>query len=125
MFNSIKIFFQATLERTLLITGINVALVVGVILNLINQGSAFISFDIAHLNFTKFILTFFVPFGVSVYSSARIRLKMVVGKRSKLDAKLLCVNCGETKMNIKKGQKIKECPKCGEKTKYKVIEINK
>lgn len=123
MLNSIKIFFQATLERSLLITGINVAIVVGVILNLINQGDAFIRFDLAHLNFTKFILTFFVPFGVSVYSSARIRLNMIVGKRAKLDAKLLCVHCGETKMDIKKGQEIEECPKCGEKTKYKVIEL--
>jgi len=30
-----------------------------------------------------------------------------------------------TKMKIKKGQKVEECIGCGEKTKYKAIEINK
>ena len=68
MLKSIKIFFQVSSEPSLLITGIKVALIVGVILNLINQGNTFIRFDIIHLNFIKFILTFFVPFGVSVYS---------------------------------------------------------
>lgn len=123
MLKSIKIFFQVSSEPSLLITGIKVALIVGVILNLINQGNTFIRFDIIHLNFIKFILTFFVPFGVSVYSSARITLKMVVGKRAKINAKVECVSCGETKINIREGELIEECPKCGKKTNYKIIEI--
>ena len=110
-------------ERSLLITAVKVAIVVGVILNLINQGNAFIHFNFIQLNFIKFVLTFFVPFGVSVYSSARIRLKMVVGKRAKINAKVECVSCGETKLNIKEGQLIEECPICGKHTKYKVIDI--
>ena len=125
MFNAIKIFFQATADRSLLITAVKVALVVGVILNLINQGNAFINFDFTHLDITKFILTFFVPFGVSAYSSAKIRLKMKVRERAKINAKVKCVTCGETSLEISEGQKMEACINCGEKTKYNVIEIIK
>ena len=123
MLNSIKIFIQAATERSLLITGIKIALVVGVILNLINQGNAFIHFDITHLDFIKFVLTFLVPFGVSVYSSVIIRLKIVVGKRARINARIKCVSCGDTSIEVKEDELIEKCPKCGEKTKYKIIEI--
>ncbi|MCH8325349.1 MAG: nitrate/nitrite transporter NrtS [Bacteroidetes bacterium] len=100
-----------------------VALVVGVVLNLINQGNAFIHFDITHLDFIKFVLTFLVPFGVSVYSSVIIRLKIVVGKRARINAKVKCVSCGDISIDVKEDELIEKCPKCGEKTKYKIIEI--
>jgi len=123
MINSIKIFFQATAEKSLLITAVKVAIVVGVILNLINQGNVFIHFNFTNLDPTKFILTFFVPFGVSAYSSAKIRLKMKVGDRAKINAEIKCVTCGETSMEINEGDQIKGCINCGNSTKYKVIKI--
>lgn len=123
MLNSIKIFFKASSERSLIITGIKIALVVGIILNLINQGYAFIRFDIIHLNLVKFVLTFFVPFGVSVYSSTKIRLKPIAGKRAMINAEVKCVSCGDTFIEIKKDELIKVCPKCGLKTKYKVTDV--
>ena len=50
-----------------------VALVVGTILNLINQGDALLSG--APLNFTKIILTFAVPYCVATYGAVSYRLR--------------------------------------------------
>ena len=48
-----------------------VAVIVGTILNLINQGDALLSG--AHLNFTKIILTFVVPYCVATYGAVSYR----------------------------------------------------
>jgi hypothetical protein len=50
-----------------------VAVVVGAILNLINQGDAFLNG--AHLNLTKIILTFAVPYCVATYGAVSYRLQ--------------------------------------------------
>jgi len=123
LFKSLKIFFQAAKEKELLITAFKVALVVGVILNLINQGKNIVNFS--NLNLTKFILTFFVPFGVSIYSSAIMRLNIQVGERAKIKAKVKCLNCKDGELKIEENQLVEECVNCGDKTKYKVIEIIK
>ena len=49
-----------------------VALIVGVTLNLINQGDAL--FGGGQLNFTKLILTFAVPYCVATYGAVSFRL---------------------------------------------------
>ncbi len=51
-----------------------VALIVGTILNLINQGDAL--FGEGHLNFAKIILTFAVPYCVATYGAVSYRLKV-------------------------------------------------
>lgn len=121
--NSIKIFFKASADRSLILTAIKVAVIVGIILNLINQSEALIQFDLSNLNYLKFILTFFIPFGVSVYSSVRMRLNIKVGTRAKIDAVVNCVSCEQNTFEIKKDDLIKDCENCGENTKYKVVEV--
>ena len=49
-----------------------VALIVGAILNLINQGDAL--FSSAQLNWTKLILTFAVPYCIATYGAVSFRL---------------------------------------------------
>lgn len=49
-----------------------IALIVGMILNLINQGDAL--FGKADLNFTKVILTFVVPYCVATYGAVSYRI---------------------------------------------------
>ena len=49
-----------------------VALIVGTILNLINQGDALLGEG--HLNLTKIILTFAVPYCVATYGAVSYRL---------------------------------------------------
>jgi hypothetical protein len=50
-----------------------VALIVGTILNLINQGDALVAG--ARLNLTKLILTFAVPYAVATYGAVSYRLR--------------------------------------------------
>jgi hypothetical protein len=54
-----------------------VALIVGTILNLINQGDAL--FNGAHLNLTKIILTYAVPYCVATYGAVSYRLSKKKG----------------------------------------------
>ncbi len=52
-----------------------VALIVGTILNLINQGDAL--FEAGSVNFTKILLTYAVPYLVATYGAVSYRLNVV------------------------------------------------
>lgn len=58
---------------------LGVALVVGTILNLINQGDALLGGT--DLDFTKIILTFVVPYCVATYGAVSYRLGAAQGGR--------------------------------------------
>ncbi|MDH6260506.1 hypothetical protein M2427_004445 [Bradyrhizobium sp. BR13661] len=51
------------------------ALVVGTVLNLINQGDAL--FGTMAVNWFKITLTYFVPYAVSTYDAASVRIRQV------------------------------------------------
>ncbi|MDO6621268.1 nitrate/nitrite transporter NrtS [Oceanihabitans sp. 1_MG-2023] len=61
-------------EREIVISSLKVAIVVGLILNLINQGEKLIALDFKHLNLLKFFITFSVPYMVSTYASVKVKL---------------------------------------------------
>lgn len=61
-------------EKEIVTSSIKVALVVGLILNLINQGENLITLDFKHLNLLKFFITFTVPYLVSTYASVKVKL---------------------------------------------------
>jgi hypothetical protein len=62
-------------ERDIVISSIKVALVVGCVLNLINQGEKLIALDFKQLNLLKFFITFSVPYMVSTYASVKVKLE--------------------------------------------------
>jgi hypothetical protein len=51
-----------------------VALIVGVLLNLINQGDALLGHE--HVNVVKLVLTFIVPYCVATYGAVSYRLSL-------------------------------------------------
>ncbi len=63
-------------------SALKVSLIVGIILNFINQGDAIFSLDYSAINYTKLFLTFLVPFLVSVYAS--IQTKKVINKENEI-----------------------------------------
>jgi len=65
---------KVAFEKDIVISSLKVALVVGSILNLINQGEILLSFQLGEINWLKLTLTFAVPYLVSTYASVRIRL---------------------------------------------------
>ncbi len=62
-------------ERDIVISSIKVAIVVGCVLNLINQGEKLIALDFKQLNLLKFFVTFSVPYMVSTYASVKVKLE--------------------------------------------------
>lgn len=67
---AIKIAF----EKEIVISSIKVAIIVGLILNLINQGENLVTLNFKHLNLLKFFITFSVPYLVSTYASVKVKL---------------------------------------------------
>jgi hypothetical protein len=72
MKNVIKNCYLQIRTKLNLIKHIKVALFVGAILNLINQFDPIIGMKIGKINYIQLVITFFVPFAVSVYSAATI-----------------------------------------------------
>jgi hypothetical protein len=66
-------FIEQIADNKNLLKHLRTALFIGFMVNIINQGGRLIHLDFDSIDFFKFILTFIVPFGVSVYSAATIR----------------------------------------------------
>lgn len=99
-------------------------LIVGVILNLINQGSEIVGLQFGQINYPKFFLTFMVPFSVSIYSSTTTKLKFFTGEFAFIDAELICKSCKKSKQKVKKGERVKDCPECPPgKARWKIIRL--
>ncbi|MGE3727032.1 MAG: nitrate/nitrite transporter NrtS [Candidatus Sericytochromatia bacterium] len=67
--NSVYPFFKVALSAKILINSFKIALVVGTVLNLINQGSALTSGQ--GISWLYVFLNFCVPFCVATYSAAK------------------------------------------------------
>ena len=66
-------WFVTARTRSIQLSGLKVALLVGIILNLINQGSAIVSGDWTSVSFPKLFLTFCVPYCVAVYAGTQAK----------------------------------------------------
>ena len=67
-------FLTVALHKDIVVSSLKVALFVGTILNLINQGDQLLSLDTQHLDWFKLALTYSVPYLVSTYASVRTKL---------------------------------------------------
>ncbi|MBL4662382.1 MAG: nitrate/nitrite transporter NrtS [Flavobacteriaceae bacterium] len=65
---------KIVLEKDIVISSLKLAIVVGSVLNLINQGEYLVSFQWEAISWSKFALTFVAPYLVSSYASVRMRL---------------------------------------------------
>lgn len=61
------LWLQCVLDRRTVVTALKLAIVVGTLLVMINQGGAL--FGDAKVNWLKLVLTYLVPYGVSTYTS--------------------------------------------------------
>ena len=71
MGKGLNLFLKNFFRRETVLRAIKVALVVGPILIIINHHDSLINFEFHNDLYLKFILTFFVPYCVSAYSSAQ------------------------------------------------------
>jgi hypothetical protein len=69
MKTKISTFLEFATDKTNVIRALKVALLVGIVLNLINNPQLFQFSSKTEIHSSRIILTFFVPFCVSLYSS--------------------------------------------------------
>jgi hypothetical protein len=121
--NSLSVFISIASKKDALGTAIRMALLVGLILNFINQGEALLKLDTSALNFPKFLLTFLVPFSVSLYSSTATKMKFFTGEYAFVNAELICRGCRTQRQTVRKGNQIETCRKCKKPTKWKLTSL--
>lgn len=114
--SGLALFFRVARNRSILLTAVKLAVVVGLLLNLINQGDAIFSGNFAEVHWIKFSLTFCVPFCVSVFSATKAKMQFDPGTRALVDAHLHCKTCHKHDQEVVRGDVIPECPTCGERT---------
>jgi hypothetical protein len=79
----LRIFAKYAAERACILRSLNVALVVGTVLALINHYSAILSATLDAVQFSQILLTYGVPFSVSIFGSASQAVEMELAGRSK------------------------------------------
>jgi len=109
-------------SKELIIRALKIAFFVGIILNIINQGDLIFSLKFEEINIFKALLTFTVPFCVSMYTAVSMKLKFHVGEKAIEDVTLRCKVCNKCK-SLKKEQVIPFCETCEEKTIWKISSI--
>ncbi len=107
--SQLSLFLKTALTKSSLRRGFYTALIVGTLLNIIN-----IDFDSP--NITKTLLTYCVPFLVSIYSATAARLRFDPGVRAAANAHLSCSACSTSTIDLKKNDIIPECPNCKDHT---------
>ena len=117
------LFIHLFLQKRTVINAILIALVVGTILNLINQGTAFFEGDLASISWLKFGLTYLVPFLVSSYASSITKIKLTVNEFAQLHVLAKCLHCKQTVMELEKGQIITACPICKDRTNWSIQKL--
>lgn len=117
--NHFKLYCQIATSSHIMMRALKVSLVVGSILNIINQGDTLANLDFANVNFVKFLLTFAVPYGVTTYTAVALKLEFHIGSKSTIEADLECKGCKES-IHIKEHEIIPECDTCGIKTRWKL-----
>jgi serine phosphatase RsbU (regulator of sigma subunit) len=118
-----KYYLQLAFERKTFTRAVRVALLVGIILNLINTPQLFFDFSGSEINVSRVLLTFLVPFFVSTYSSVLSNSNLKPGTVSHIDALLQCKSCRKTDFHVHIGQEIEECPQCKKKTRWSLRRI--
>ena len=68
-------FLRIAFSRQVFPRALRVALIVGTILAFINHGDKLISFSLVSMDVLKVVLTYFVPYSVSTWSSVKAMRK--------------------------------------------------
>jgi hypothetical protein len=108
-------------DRSTVLGGLGIAAVVGTLLNAINQGDRLLALRLDDVVWWKVALTYLVPFLVSVFSAARVRMVFAPGLAAHRDARLACRTCDDVEIEVRRGDLVPRCPTCGAPASWRVI----
>jgi len=118
--SSSKLFLQLSFCKEVVGKNLTVALVVGTLLTLINQGGELLRADWQAFSAWKAALTFIVPFLVSTYSAAKAMMRFRVGEPAPVSGEVECQNCHKTHRHFHRGEPVTACDLCDEETRWKL-----
>ena len=117
--NRVIRFAQVACTKSVVYKALKIALIVGTVLNIINQGDILASMQFEKINVYKFILTYVVPYSVTTYTAVTMKLEFITGQRAALDANLECPDCHST-ISVKQNEKIPACDMCDTDIHWKI-----
>lgn len=115
MENQLNLFLSVAMQRRSVISAFKTSLVVGTMVNLINQGDYLLGSGIVQVSWLKVLITYFIPFAVSIYIGTTTRLQFCPGVRAVFEADLICGTCHQS-ISVDKNQIVPDCPSCSEAT---------
>ena len=115
-----KIYCTLALSPSVIKRAVKVSLIVGTLLNVINQEEVFATLSFETLNLSKLLLTYLVPYSVTTYTAIAMKVEFQIGTKSPINADLKCQKCGK-EMYIQKNMLIPECSSCGITTKWRLL----
>jgi len=113
-----KIIIETLCNSHTMLQAIKISVVVGTILNIINQGDYIFNMMFEHINYFKMGFTYLVPFCVSTYTAISINMKLKIGDITMISTNLTCKLC-QNSLQIEKKSIIPKCPECGLLGKWK------
>lgn len=117
--NKLKVYFAILCDKEMIIKSLKIALVVGTLLNIINQGEVILALDYINIDYVKSLLTYTVPFLVSTYTAVSMKMKFKIGDVTHVNATLKCQGCKEV-IHVHTDEIVPVCNKCKEKTKWRI-----
>ena len=117
--NRLNIYIAILSDKEILLKSSKISIIVGTLLNLINQGEVIFSLDFENINYIKSLLTYVVPFLVSTYTAVSMKLKFKIGEKTHVDTALQCQGCKEV-INIHENEIVPFCNNCKETTKWRI-----
>lgn len=120
--NDLQLILTIASSKELITRALKIAFVVGIILNIINQGDTIFALQIEKISFLKMMLTFIVPFCVSMYTAVSMKIKFHIGEKAVMDVTLRCNGCNSC-IKIKQDHIVPFCEKCKDHTSWKVTSI--
>lgn len=114
-----KIYCDIATSKNIMSRAFKVSLVVGTLLNLINQGDSLLLLDFQNVHILKLGLTYLVPYSVTTYTATAMKVEFHLGTKAIIEADVKCKGCNES-IHLQKNQLIPECSHCGIKTKWKL-----
>lgn len=115
-----EIVCDISADGVVFVKAVKIAVVVGTVLNFINQGDVLISVDTANIAWGKLLLTYCIPFAVSTYTAISIGFQFKIGDPSPVDYAVRCSRCKNSIIALHKNELIPECENCALKTQWKL-----
>ncbi|MDC0933342.1 nitrate/nitrite transporter NrtS [Arcobacteraceae bacterium] len=117
--NKLKVYFAILCDQELIKKSLKIALVVGTLLNIINQAEILLALDFVNIDYIKSLLTYMVPFMVSSYTAVSMKMKFKIGDTTHVNTTLMCKGCNQV-IQVHKDEIVPVCTNCKEKTQWRI-----